>query len=571
MTILEELIEYSHNIIDGKITACKKHKQSCKRFLYDVERIGTDDFHYIWNEEKAEKIVKWFSYLRHSKGVLEGKPIILTTWQKFVLCNIYGWYHRNTEYRRIRNAYIQIGRKNSKSQMMAGVSLYEISAFGINAAEAYCLGTKKSTSKLVFEEAKLMLKGSPLKSRFKISRDEIKHIKSGGFIRPLSKEDGKTGDGSNPSFASVDEYKDHPTDEMYSVMATGMKARPEPLLMIITTAGKDLTYPAYTQEYQYCTGILDGSKTNDTYFVMICELDMEDINDIGNEELWKKANPIVMTYAEGIKGLREEYQIALDVPEKMTDFLTKSMNIWVQQADNGYMDMEKWKLCEVDKIPFDLSGRDVYVGLDLSAKIDLTSVTFMFPILDNEIQKYVLINHSFIPKGKLAERIRVDKQPYDYWVRQKYLTLIDCEIVDQKVVMDYLINTCNENNWNINTICVDPDNGSLFMTTLSDMGYNVAEVWQSKKSLNDAAKGFREQVYVKNVIYLKNPLLTFAMTNARTVQKEGMIKIDKDISKKRIDPVDATLCAYKLAMFHKFDSLDLNKLITDDYLTSLGW
>jgi phage terminase large subunit-like protein len=289
------------------------------------------------------------------------------------------------------------------------------------------------------------------------------------------------------------------------------------------------------------------------------------------EELWKKANPIVMTYAEGIKGLREEYQIALDVPEKMTDFLTKSMNIWVQQADNGYMDMEKWKLCEVDKIPFDLSGRDVYVGLDLSAKIDLTSVTFMFPILDNEIQKYVLINHSFIPKGKLAERIRVDKQPYDYWVRQKYLTLIDCEIVDQKVVMDYLINTCNENNWNINTICVDPDNGSLFMTTLSDMGYNVAEVWQSKKSLNDAAKGFREQVYVKNVIYLKNPLLTFAMTNARTVQKEGMIKIDKDISKKRIDPVDATLCAYKLAMFHKFDSLDLNKLITDDYLTSLGW
>ncbi|WP_338009696.1 terminase large subunit [Desulfitobacterium hafniense] len=569
--MLQELIKYSDDIITGKINACKKHKSACKRFLLDIEREGTDAFPYVWNEEKALKIVKWFSYLRHSKGILAKQPIILTTWQKFILCNIYGWYHKDTGYRRFKKAFIEVARKNAKSQIMAGVALYEISAFGVNASEAYCLGTKMKQSKIVFNEAKLMLKSSPLQKKFKITRDEIRHVKSDSFIRPLSKEDGKTGDGENPQFACIDEYHQHPTDEMYSVMATGMKARPEPLLMIITTAGKDLTYPAYTQEYQYCSNVLNGSIENNTYFVMICELDKEDEEDLSNEENWKKANPIVMYNPIGIQSMRDDYKIACDISEKMTDFMTKNLNIWVQKTNTGYMDMEKWKLCEVDQLPFDLSGRDVYVGVDLSAKIDLSSVAFLFPIDDEEEErKYVLLSHSFIPRGRLQERIRVDKQPYDLWQRQKFLTVTDSEIVNQKDIIKYIVDTCEENNWNINMICVDPNNASLFMQEMSDKGYIVVDVWQSAKSLNDATTGFREQVYLKNVVYLKNPLLTFAMANTRIRKNNGLIKIDKDAQKQRIDPIDATLCAYKLAMFHK-SSVDLSDLITEEYLSKLGW
>ena len=90
------------------------------------------------------------------------------------------------------------------------------------------------------------------------------------------------------------------------------------------------------------------------------------------------------------------------------------------------------------------------------------------------------------------------------------------------------------------------------MMDLSNEGYDVEEVYQSQRSLNEATLGFREQVYAGNVLYEPNPLLTFAMGNAMVRSVNGMIKIDKDMKKKRIDPVDAALCAFKLAMYHDF-------------------
>lgn len=103
MTIKEELIQYSRDCLEDKIPSGKKHKQACKRFLRDLDRIGKEDFPYIWDEEKAGKIVKWFSYLRHSKGELAGKPILLTTWQKFFLCQLYGWRNKIQDINGLKN------------------------------------------------------------------------------------------------------------------------------------------------------------------------------------------------------------------------------------------------------------------------------------------------------------------------------------------------------------------------------------------------------------------------------------------------------------------------------------
>ena len=125
MTILDELIEYANLCLeDVKISeyedyiSCKKHKNACKRFLKDIQNAKNNkDFEYFWDEIEAKKIVKWFSYLRHSKGVLAGKPIILTSWQKFILCQVYGWRYKKTKYRRFNKAFIEVARKNAKSQM----------------------------------------------------------------------------------------------------------------------------------------------------------------------------------------------------------------------------------------------------------------------------------------------------------------------------------------------------------------------------------------------------------------------------------------------------------------------
>ena len=345
--------------------------------------------------------------------------------------------------------------------------------------------------------------------------------------------------------------------------------------MIITTAGKDLTYPCYVQEYQYCSKLLnpDVDVWNDEYYVDIYELDKEDykdISEIADERLWFKANPIRMTYKEGQEKIRGDYKIAKDVPEKMTAFLTKCLNIWVQAKENGYMDMGKWKKCEVKKLPVDTTGMSVYVGFDMSAKIDLTSVSFVIPFKtgrfkkvlnmdgeeeEKEIIGYMVYSHSFIPnREKLQERKLKDKVDYDAWERGRYLTVTDTEIVDQDAVMRYVIATCKKMQWHIETLCFDPANASKLMMDLSNMGYDVEEVYQSHKSLNESTNGFREAVYEGEVYYLHNPLLNFAMSNAVIKTNNGLIKIDKDATTKRIDPVDAVLCAFKLALYHQFGS-----------------
>ena len=559
MTIKQELITYAKRCLSDKITSCTKHKWACLRFLNDLERAKKKDAPFIWNEGEAQKIVKWFSYLRHSKGVLAGQPIHLITPQKFDLCQIYGWQKRGTNLRRFNKSYTQKARKNAKSQEQAGVALYEMSYIASKnheVNECYCAGTKSEQSRKVFDEASLMLRGSALALKFNCSKAEIRHKKTGSYLKPLSKDDRKSGDGSNPALLILDEYHQHPTSEFYD-LAIGSNTK-EPLLMIITTAGIDLNAPCYTDEYSYCSDILNPDKpdiVNDEYFVDIFEAEPGlQLTDDTYEELVAMSNPIRATYPEGRKKIHDDYVVAKQVPGKMTMFLTKALNVWVQAKDGGYMDMAKWNKCKVTELPIDIKSLPVYVGFDMSAKIDLTSVAFIIPYQDGETIKYILFSHSFIPnRERLQEHITVDKMPYDAWERNGFLTVTDTEVVDQDQVMDYVRKFCTEYDLKIQKLCFDPDNATKLMLELSEE-FEVAEVYQSHKSLNESSKRFREEVFSGNVLFLNNPLLNYAMGNAVVKTYNGLIKIDKDATKRRIDPVDATLCAFKLALYHEFEN-----------------
>lgn len=569
MTILEEIVEYAKWCIEDKYfneyedyISGQTHKWACQRLLKDIDRIGDDDFPYVWNELEAENIVEWFKLLRHSKGILAGLPIELNLWQKFDLCQIYGWRHKDTGRKRFKQSFTEVARKNAKSQIEAGVILYEISTQAVKnqeVYEAYCAGVKRKQSKIIFDECKLMLKGSPIRSKFKITKERIIHIVTESFLEALCKEDGKEGDGTNPAILVLDEYHQHKTTEFYD-LGLGSNTK-ESLLMIITTAGVDLTYPCYVQEYEYCSNVLNPNTdvVNDVYFIDILEIDKGD--DISNIRNWRKANPIRMTFEDGVNKIKEAYEIAKNMPEKMSSFLTKCLNKWVQAKDNGYMNMEKWKACEVKEIPYDLKGCTVFVGFDMSSKIDLTSVAFIIPYSVDGVIKYICFSHSFIPnREKLVERTMKDKVPYDAWERAGYLTVTNTPIVDQNQVMEYVIKTCKDNNWEIDTLAFDPANASKLMMDLSIEGYKVEEVYQSHKSLNECTQGYREQVYCGNIMYLYNPLLNFAMSNAVIRTNNGLIKIDKDATTKKIDPVDAMLGGFKLAMYFEF-STSLNESI----------
>ncbi|MHB8983759.1 MAG: terminase large subunit [Carboxydocellales bacterium] len=546
MPILEELIEYSNDILEGRIVACLKHKWACSRFLKDLSRQGQEDFPYIFVEAKAERFFDWCRLFKHTKGVLEGQHIELVINQRFDYGNIFGWVHKDTGLRRFRKSYKQVGRKNAKSQEEALVGLYETFADGESASEVYCSATKTKQAKIVWNEAEMMLtRCKEMKGKYSIAYGRINHPKSSSFMEALSKEDGKTGDGTHVQCGIVDEYHLHPTSEMLDMLTSGKNARRQPLVMIITTAGFDLNNPCYRVEYDYVSKILDPDSDveNDQYYVMICELDKDD--DIKDESVWLKANPILCSYEEGIEGLREDLLEALDAPEKMRNFLTKNMNVWIDQKAGGYMLMDKWKACGVDEMP-DTKGKECFVGIDLSSKIDLASTGFEIPLEDGQ---YAIYSHSFMPEDTLVAKRNTDKVPYDLWVKQGWITTTPGAVVDYNFIEQYIKNTAKENGWIIKELDFDPYNATQFAQNMQNDGYECVEIRQGIKTLSEPTKNFRELVYSRKILHNKNPVLYWALSNAVTRQDHNEnIMLDKSKTVQRIDPITAVINAHTRAM-----------------------
>jgi phage terminase large subunit-like protein len=555
MTLLEELIQYSNEIIDGKIVACEKHLWACKRFLRDLVKQGTDTFPFIFDEDKAERFLDWMRLFKHRKGILKGQYIGPHIIQKFVFGNIYGWVHKDTGYRRFNKAYWQVARKNAKSQSLSCVGSYELMALGEGASEVYCTATKRKQAKIVWDETEAMLDGcKDLQGKYKVAYGQIKHIKTGSIMEALSKEDGKKGDGYNPQCGIIDEYHAHETSEMYDIIDSGMIARPQPLLMIITTAGFDLNNPCYSVEYKLVSKILDPHNPydNDNYFVMINELDKGD--DIQDEKVWSKANPIVCSYPEGYDSIRKRLKLALEAPEKMRDLLTKTFNIWIQMRESGYMDMSKWAECEQQFTLADFEGSECVGGLDLSTKLDLTSIAFEF----KKDGSYYPWQHSFIPEETYEKRLREGKYPFDLWAKQGWLTVTDGAVIDYVYVKKYIQDQEKNYKIKIKEIGFDPYNASQFVQDMEDEGYVMVEVRQGPFTLNEPTKDFRDNVFNKTLKHAGDGLLTWAVSNAVTKQNaQEFIMLDKAKSSEKIDPIAAVINAHSRAMVALEESADI--------------
>lgn len=570
-TVIEELMHYSSQIIDGEILACKKHIKACERFMNDLHRMETDEFFlYYWDEDEARKVVKWFTYMRHSKGVLAGEPIYLTTYQKFLVCNIYAWKHMETGYRRFRYVYNQTARKNAKSQVEGGMASYEAGGRGVKAAEVYTLGVEREQAKIVFNEIDLMC-GPVVRRKFKFNQKEITHSKSKSFIMHLSKKAGKTGDGKNPQLAIIDEYHAHPTSEQYDVMVSGMLARAEPLIVIITTAGSDFEDKPCYAEYKYCSDILDGLIDNDEYFVMICELDKDD--DPKDENVWPKANPVAASYPEGMTYLRNECKRVYGSgdEEKIRNFLTKNCNIWVKFGENKFLNIDYWHAC-VKEISFEtFRGADCYIGIDLSKSGDLTSISFEFPYLDNEVRKYAFFSHSFLPIETMNEKRKTDKIPYDFWIKKGWLTATEANeglIVDYWAMINYIEAVVAEYNFRVMEICYDAHNAAITVAELERRGYECVQIPQSCAKLDEPTRNFQDLAKIGQIAHDGNKLLAWSINNSeKDTNSFGEIKISKKSRFKRIDPAATCIFAHKRAM--TYWSGVGTKEITEEYLDEL--
>lgn len=554
-TAFERVWNYANDIVSGEIIACQKHIWAAQRFINDIYNLEKEDSPFYFDADVVEDFDEWAKQFIHTEGVLENQPIILTDFQLFLAANIFGFKKKKNNARRFRLVYIQLARKNAKSQFLALIASYEV--FLTNEKHrVYIAGWSKEQSDEVYNAVVDQIRNAEvLNGKYKDTYGKVTRLKTNSIIQPLSKEARKLGDGKNPSVGIVDEYHAHETSEIYDVLKSGMVARKSPLMVVITTAGFNLSRPCF-KEYNYVSEILDpdNPKENDDYFAVICELDKDDV--IKDQRNWIKANPIVATYDEGLESLRSDLRTALDQPEKMRSFLTKNMNIWVDKKDDGYMQLGKWNECGRKLDWEEFRGKEAIVGIDLSAKIDLTSITF-----EVKGEKYLIKSHSFMPEDTVSMKSKTDKVPYQKWIKDGWITATPGAVVDYSFLKAFIMEKESTYGIKIREICIDPWNSSQFGQDMEAEGYLVVEIRQGIQSLGGATKDFREQVYQGNLEHDGSPVLTFAVGNAVTkMDSNENIMLDKSKSTERIDPIASAINSHVRSML-RIVEVDLNKHI----------
>lgn len=548
---------YAKKVINGEILKGRTEYLCCKRHLEDMKR---KDFDYIFDVEMAERAID----IANELTILEGtEPVKLKTrgFQDFIIGSLHGWRRKYSDKLRFREAYVQMARQNGKS-FLSGTEINNWATFsGYVKGRIFCAATKQDQANIVWDEVeKFILADSCLSELYRIRRHDrtITSYVTGTEIKSLGR-DTKSVDGFRSILSIIDEYHAHPTNQMYKLLLDGqisVNTKGNALTLAITTAGFNLNGPCYEQ-YKFAKQILDGVVDKDSLFIYIAEMDVED--DIWDYKNWAKANPLLLWTEDdeynmdAVKTLSEK---AIDAQAKggedLNNFLTKSLNTWVEYTRDDFVDLGALKACESDMSLEDMIGKSFYLGIDLSSGGDLTSIALVFPV--GEL--FYVHSQSFMPFLRLEEHEKTDKAPYRIWVRQGQLILTDGGFglkTDYKYIIQYLKDLIEDYNLTCLACGYDPHNAGAFISDLDFLGCDLIEIGQSARSLNDATVDLRLAVESGQMVYSKDAdLLRWSFANAKTTQNSfGEIKLYKDQSGDRIDPVDALVDAWKLAFINK--------------------
>lgn len=581
---------YAVEVVAGLRPVCEFEWLACERHLKDLQRQGTDEFPYVFDETRANRIFDWFEKCcRHVRGPFAGQLIKLLPFQKFDLGCVFGWVHKDTGKRRFVRAYNERARGNVKSTEMSGVALYGMCGDCMyppydpsqkryeDMPEVECAAVDKQQAKRVWGDAKAMAEKSPdILKRLRVRRTYIEHATRGGWLRPLSK-DTKNKDSGAPCIVIVDEYHAHPTSEIVDVLYSGFGKRMQSLMMIITTAGKNAENNPCKKERDNLVKMLRGEiPMIETYFIMIRTLDDDD--DPHDETKWIKANPILQEDNEYSRELLEQIKTEHDEafnsgdPDKIREWLTKRVNRWQEDAENKYMSgiMDKWKALAVPRKEFMelIRGCEGWVGVDMSKRIDLTAAAHVFWLPDGRL---AVTAHGFMPEETATKHEHTDRVPYKHWAKEGWCTLTPGAVTDYKYIANYLDEFEFDNGVKILEECYDPYNATHFMLERAAAGKEAIEISQNFLTLSEPTKYFRELVLQKRVVHDGSPLLTWCLSNAVEVaDNNGNIKLSKKHKddSQRIDLAAAVINAMVRTMT-KEKKVDVSKYADADFLDKL--
>ena len=498
-----------------------------------------------FDERKAQRVVRFIEALRHTKGEFHGQPFHLLPWQEKIIRDVFGTVRDDDPtMRQYTTAYIEIPKKNGKSELGAAIALNMLINDDEWKAEVYSCASDRQQAAIVFDVAVDMVRQSPaLMKRVKIipSTRRMIYQPTGSIYQVLSSEVA-TKHGLNVSACIFDELHTQPTRALYDVMTQGSgDARRQPLWFFLTTAGTDRNSICW-EVHQKALDILEGRKNDPRFYPVLFGL--PDEADWTSEENWYRANPS-LDHTITIDKVRDAFHKAQETPADENQFRQLRLNQWVKQSVR-WMPMDKWDECGGVVDPYALEGRACYAGLDLSSTSDLTALVLVFPPT-SEDEPYIALPFFWLPEETLSLRVRRDHVPYDQWAKRGFIQTTEGNVVHYGFIERFICELGER--YNIREIAHDRWNATMMVQTLEGDGFTMVPFGQGFKDMSPPTKELMRIVLEHKLCHGGHPVLRWNMDNAYVrTDPTGNLKLDKEKSTEKVDGAVALVMALDRAM-----------------------
>ncbi|RVT67665.1 terminase large subunit [Niallia taxi] len=505
---------YAEQVVEGHIIASKNVMRACKRHLNDLKRANlkvlNEDFPWVFDEILGHRPIQFIEkYCKPSKGSY--KKLILQAWQHFTLGSLFGWVHKESKLRRFKEGLIFVARKNGKTTKISGTSLYGVSKDGENGADIPLLANSMKQARLLFDEAKAMIKASPLlRKHFRPLRDAIYFDKTFSKIEPQASDSEKL-DGLSTHIGVFDEIHEMKDYKLINVIKNSRGSREQPLLIYITTAGYQLDGPLvnyYEQGIDVLNGVIEDERT----FYYLAELD--DQSEFDKPEMWIKANPNLGVSIK-LEDMIEDWEKAKRTPSERNDFITKRFNMFVNSNEQSFLDYEVIKRNFEKKIdPSLLENRACIGAFDLSESEDFTSACLEFPLDTGEV---FILSHSWLPRKKvIANNEKID---YEDLKDKGLLTIVENDYVNLELVYEWFVKQSEK--YMIEKIMYDPAKAFRLVKDLEAYGFQAEIVRQGPLTLTPALRDLETMFIESKVIFNGDKLLRWYINNVKLKKHEN--------------------------------------------------
>lgn len=532
-------IQYNESVLNGTILAGEWIKLACER---TKQMFNRDDI--IIDYEDVDKKIKFISKLKHFRGKFACKPFILFDWQQWVIFNIYGIKYKSNNLRVCRNVLMFISRKNGKSSLAAALGIIAAFADGEQGAEVALIANSSKQANILFDMIKNYTTSiDPNQILFKRYRSSINIPLTNSKIIVHS-ADPKALDGFNCSAFVWDEAHSAKDSRVYDLMKNSQGTREQPLAITITTSGFLLgdEYPLYSM-WQTCTDILQGTKTDDSWFMAIYQMDEDD--DWKDKTMWKKCSP---GYPEIIDEtfMDDALTEAINNPSKEVEFKTKLLNQWCS-AETIWIPRE---ILMQHSQKFDITNfKDdeyyCYAGVDLGSVSDLTAVAYLIKKED----KFYIFCDAYIPTGSIDKS--KNKELYRKWIREGYLKVTHGDRMNYEEVVHDILEFNKE--IPILEIAYDKYNAIEWARKCSEEGLVLTPFSQTKGNFNLATKEFERRLYNGDIVLIDSPVIRWCFVNAMLEydKLENCKPVKGAGSMNKIDAVIAILEAFGIYMMRE--------------------